>query len=77
MSSQAEMCWNGENAKLAEVYDATAMLGTPFTVLLKNSVSLVIAEDGEVLETIIPDPDGLVKAVAQYRVLHERKLIIC
>lgn len=66
--------WKGKDAVLVETFDATEMLDAPFTVLLKESVKQVADGHGEVIETIIPDPDGLVKAVAQSRVLNPHKL---
>lgn len=56
------------------VYDATDLLCAPFSVILKNSVSQVLDDNGDIVETIIPDPHGLLKAVANTRVLHSRKL---
>lgn len=57
-----------------ENYDATVLLCAPFRVVLVNAVTQHIAANGDVLETVIPDPDGLVKAVAQSRCLHPEKL---
>ena len=57
-----------------ETFDATTLLKAPFTVILTNSAKQVLDNDGNVIETIIPDPEGLVKAVAQSRVLHKHKL---
>lgn len=57
-----------------ETFDATTLLKAPFTVILKNSAKHVLDNDGKVIEIIIPDPEGLVKAVAQSRVLHKHKL---
>lgn len=74
MNSQAMEGWNGDASEVVELYDATTILGCPFKVILKDSVSLVKSGDGVVRETIIPDPDGLVKAVAQYRVMNPIKL---
>ena len=64
----------GNEAIILETFDATTLLNTPFTVILKNSAKQVVDNDGKVIETIIPDPEGLVKAVAQARVLHKYKL---
>lgn len=59
---------------ILETFDATALLKAPFTVILKNSAKQVVDGEGKVIEIIIPDPEGLVRAVAQARVLHEHKL---
>ncbi|MEO0667585.1 MAG: helix-turn-helix domain-containing protein [Pseudomonadota bacterium] len=60
--------------RIVDVFDATGILCAPFEVLLYNSVQEVIGEDGNVVETIIPDPAGLVRAVAFHRALHPQKL---
>ncbi len=57
-----------------EEYDATALLNAPFTVWLVNSAKAVLDEAGALTDLVIPDPDGLNKAVAQSRVLHPHKL---
>lgn len=66
--------WNGDSAVVVPSYDATDLLNTPFNVVLKHSVKNVLNPKGEVQEVIVPDPDGLVKAVAQARALHHHKL---
>jgi DNA-binding transcriptional regulator YiaG len=66
--------WKGEKADEVAVYDATQMLNAPFKVLLRNSVKQLVAKDGTVIETFVPDPLGLIKAVAQARALHPHKL---
>jgi transcriptional regulator with XRE-family HTH domain len=72
--SKATAKWKGNDAIILEAYDATEVLNTPFTVILKCSAKQVLDDAGNVVETIIPDPEGLVKAVAQARVLHAHKL---
>jgi len=73
--ANAKIKWNGNTAVILESYDATDLLKAPFKVILKDSVKQVVDSEGVVLETIIPDPDGLIKAVAQARVLHPHKLV--
>ncbi len=60
--------------KTVECFDATSLLGAPFSVFLHGSVEQKFDADGNVLETVVPDPDGLVKAVAMLRSLHSDKL---
>lgn len=59
---------------VVDEFNATGMLCAPFEVLLFDSVQQVLDGQGNVIETIIPDPDGLVRAVAFLRVLHPQKL---
>jgi transcriptional regulator with XRE-family HTH domain len=72
--NKASIGWKGDGASILEVYDATKLLNTPFKVLLKESVKQILDDDGQVAEIFVPDPDGLLRAVAQYRVLHSQKL---
>ena len=37
-----------------ETFDATTLLKAPFTVILTNSAKQVLDNDGNVIETIIP-----------------------
>ncbi|WP_390911313.1 helix-turn-helix domain-containing protein [Pseudosulfitobacter sp. SM2401] len=60
--------------RVVDVFDATGILCAPFEVALYDSVQQVIDVNGEVIETIIPDPAGLVRAVAFLRALHPQKL---
>jgi transcriptional regulator with XRE-family HTH domain len=48
-------------------------LGTPFTVILKNSVRQKLNNKGEVEKTIIPNPKGLLQQIAITRLIHSRK----
>ncbi len=66
--------WKGNEAIILDTFDATMLLNAPFTVILRKSAKQVVDSNGRVIETIIPDPEGLVKAVAQARVLHKHKL---
>lgn len=64
----------GLQTRVVEAYDAD-LLGSPFKVVILNAVrELFDAETGAVEETIIPDLNGLLKAVAQARIFHSRKL---
>jgi DNA-binding transcriptional regulator YiaG len=58
---------------LAE-YDATHVLKSPFKVILTNSVYKVFNKERDLVETVIPEPKQLLKAVALARVLHPHKL---
>jgi DNA-binding transcriptional regulator YiaG len=58
---------------LAE-YDATKLLKSPFKVILNDSVYQVLDDAGNLTQTVIPEPEGLIKAVALARVLHPHKL---
>lgn len=50
-------------------------LGTPFKVILRNSVRQIVDEEtGEVERTIIPNPRGLLQSVAITRLIWPRKL---
>jgi DNA-binding transcriptional regulator YiaG len=50
-------------------------LGAPFKVVLKHSVRQVVDEEtGEVEETIIPNPRGLLQSIALTRLVWPRKL---
>ena len=49
-------------------------LGTPFKVILKNSVRQKLNDKGEVEKTIIPNPKGLLHQIAITRLIHSRKL---
>ena len=66
--------WKGEFADEVMEFDATEMLHAPFKVVLKNSVKQLLDKQGNVVETFVPDPVGLIKAVAQARALHPHKL---
>jgi transcriptional regulator with XRE-family HTH domain len=66
--------WKGFEATILDSYDATTLLNAPFKVFLLDSVKQILDSNGKVIEIVIPDPDGLVKAVAQSRVLHPHKL---
>src|SRR5690349_20948601 len=60
--------------RVVEAYDAD-LLGAPFKVTVLNAVSeRWNPETGVVLETTIPDLNALLKAVAQARAFHPRKL---
>ena len=72
--SSATAKWKGKEAVVLDTYDATALLNAPFKVLLAHSAKEVRDMKGKLIEVIIPDPEGLVKAVAQTRVLHPHKL---
>ena len=65
----------GKEVGVLDYYDATHILNAPFTVILRNSVkqrpTYALGSESEVM---IPDPNGLIKAVAQTRVLHPQKL---
>jgi DNA-binding transcriptional regulator YiaG len=66
----------GENlvTRVVDQFDAVE-LGAPFKVILHNAVSVTTnADSGEVVRYSIPDPDGLLKAIAISRALNERKL---
>ena len=65
---------SGVTKHCVDNFDATVLLCAPFSVVLVNAVTQYRSADGVVLETVIPDPDGLVKAVAQSRCLHPEKL---
>jgi DNA-binding transcriptional regulator YiaG len=61
-------------AHVVDQFEATD-IGAPFKVFLKNCVKVVSDEQsGEIISYTIPDPDGLVRAVALARILHDRKL---
>jgi DNA-binding transcriptional regulator YiaG len=60
--------------RVVDVFDATGILCAPFEVVLYDSVQQIVDEGGNVIETIIPDPAGLVRAVAFHRALHPQKL---
>lgn len=49
-------------------------LGAPFEVVLSKSVKQTIDADGNVIETTIPNPRGLLRQVAITRLIHSRKL---
>jgi DNA-binding transcriptional regulator YiaG len=72
--SEINPTWKGNEANTLEIFDATEMLNAPFRVLLSNSARAILDGEGNVQEVFIPDPEGLVKAVAQSRVLHPHKL---
>ncbi len=55
------------------IYEAT-QLGAPFKIILENSVHVKVDEEGNVIETTVPDLAGLIHAVVVARVTHERKL---
>jgi DNA-binding transcriptional regulator YiaG len=58
-----------------ERFEASALLGTPFSVVLHNAVDEKYCEDcGEVLGHVIPDPKSLFAAVAVLRVSDPQKL---
>lgn len=63
-----------EDTQVVSEFNATGVLCAPFEVFLYDSVFQVLDADGAVLETVIPDPDGLVRAVAFLRALHPQKL---
>jgi len=66
--------WKGTHAILLDTYDATDLLNAPFKVILVKAAKKVTDEAGNLVEIIIPDPEGLMKAVAQCRILHTQKL---
>lgn len=64
----------GVETKIAPAYEATG-LGAPFKVILEDAVKqTVCTKCGEVLETYIPDMEGLFHAVVFTRALEPRKL---
>jgi DNA-binding transcriptional regulator YiaG len=61
-------------ATRVDQFEATD-LGAPFKVILKDSVKVVSDRaTGELISYTVPDPEGLLRAVALTRVLHARKL---
>jgi DNA-binding transcriptional regulator YiaG len=59
---------------VVSTYDAD-ILGAPFKVYLWDAVKVVTCSScGSVLNTAIPDPEGLMYAVAFSRAMHPRKL---
>ena len=64
-----------DHACVLDYYDATHILNAPFTVILRKSVKQMPPNSvGSKPHVFIPDPEGLIKAVAQARVLHPQKL---
>lgn len=61
------------NTRMITLPEYEPNLGAPFKVILFDSVEQELSADGEVLETIIPNLDGLLKEVAFARSLDPRK----
>lgn len=58
---------------LAEFFPTN--LGAPFEVVLKDSVKQIVIDDtGEVIETLIPNPRGLLHKIALTRLIYPRKM---
>ena len=74
MSNLSATGFGAENTQVVNEFNATGVLCAPFEVFLYDSVFQVLGPNNTVLETVIPDPDGLVRAVAFLRVLHPQKL---
>lgn len=63
------------DTRIVPEYDAD-ILGAPFKVLLHDAVKVeVCITCGTVLNTAIPDPEGLLYAISFSRALHTRKLV--
>jgi transcriptional regulator with XRE-family HTH domain len=61
--------------KIIPKYDADA-LGAPFKVYLMDAVKAEVCSScGKILNTGIPDPEGLLYAISFERVMHPRKLV--
>ncbi len=73
MNSAAEK-WKFSDSPLLASFDATTLLNAPFKVVLVESVKQELDEDGSLKEIVVPNPQALVKAVAQARALHPHKL---
>lgn len=65
---------NEMKTQVLHSFDATSVLNSPFKVVLIDAVYQSLDDSGNIVDTVIPNPDGLLKAVAQARVLHPHKL---